>query len=42
VEGKDGVSKLQDAMHGREKGACRSCHFDEGANKLKCADCHKK
>ena len=42
VEGKDGVSKLQDAMHGKDKGACRSCHFDDGAKKLKCADCHKK
>lgn len=41
VEGKDGVSKVQDAMHAKT-GACRSCHFDEGAKKLKCAECHKK
>ncbi|MDW7710270.1 MAG: cytochrome c3 family protein [Deferrisomatales bacterium] len=42
VEGKDGVSKAQDAMHARTTGACRSCHFDDGAQKLRCGDCHKK
>jgi hypothetical protein len=36
--------KIKDAMHKKDSGKCRSCHFgkETTAKKLKCADCHKK
>jgi len=41
AEEEGGSPKFQDAAHAKGKGACRSCHFDDGAKKLKCNDCHK-
>ena len=38
------IPKIKDAMHKKDSGKCRSCHFGKQATakKLKCADCHKK
>ena len=41
LEAEGGTPKIQDAAHAKDKGACRSCHFDGGAQKFKCNDCHK-
>jgi hypothetical protein len=33
--------KIKDALHGKDKGVCYSCHLaKEAPNKLKCANCH--
>ena len=34
--------KIQDAAHGKDKGACYGCHrADDAKHKFKCNDCHK-
>lgn len=42
VEAENDTPKIKDALHGKDKGVCYSCHLEkEAANKLKCASCHK-
>lgn len=42
VEATEKTPKIKDAMHGKDGGACFSCHTrKEAPHKLKCADCHQ-
>ncbi len=41
LEADGDTPKIQDAAHGKDKGACFACHrADDAAKKMKCADCH--
>lgn len=41
LEAEGNTPKIQDAMHGKDKGVCFACHrADDAKKKMKCADCH--
>lgn len=41
TEGKGDAPEVKEAMHGKDSGVCRECHFGSSAVKrLKCGDCH--